>query len=678
MAQAAPAGDIQAQIQGEVSGQIAVGNFNVQIGSLHGGVVNVIPAGQQPVPQPRPLPVAVRPRPFPGLLGREPEVAAATAAIAAATPVEFYSAAGWGKTALLRTLAHRPAPALPDGVAYLSAARLPLTDLLQCVYDTFYECAVPFKPTDAQLRIALQNKRALILLDDVGVAREEVETLLGVAPGCGFVLAAPDRRLWGEGRPLALHGLPDPAALALLERELGRALAPAEQPTAAALCAAVGGQPLGVIQAAARVRDDGQALEQALREAQPATPAPAAPPPPDLGSLSTAEQQILAVLAAAGGATVGQEHLAPLTGQQDVVPALEALLRRGLVEAHSPRYSLTGDLPAHLAQLWDLHPWDDRLLGYFTTWAEAHQREPEQVREESDAIMQTLRRAGVRADRQAAVVRLGRAVEGPLALGAMWGAWAEVLDWIGQAAGVLNDSAASAWTLHQSGTRALGLGDTTAAEANLRQALALRESLGDQLGAAVTRHNLEILIPPPPPRRGGASQRTLDPPDGGSTLGTAVRGIPLFLKIGLGLLIVVGVLVGVLVLGPHAALTIDNGAGCVTIPAAPFPIGNIPGIAGLDTPIAAGESRAVDLPSSLISQLGIINAGAQFTITVGPLSYPFEVGGATRRLLLNDAVIWERARPNPAPHPIPLDTTGPLNLRIECVAPGLSLRRGAK
>ena len=102
MAQTAPAGDIQAQIQGEVSGQIAVGNFNVQIGSVHGGVVNIIPAEQQPVPQPRPTPLAVLPRPFPGLLGRESEVAAATSAIAAATPVEFYSAAGWGKTALLR------------------------------------------------------------------------------------------------------------------------------------------------------------------------------------------------------------------------------------------------------------------------------------------------------------------------------------------------------------------------------------------------------------------------------------------------------------------------------------------------------------------------------------------------------------------------------------------------
>jgi hypothetical protein len=91
------------------------------------------------------------------------------------------------------------------------------------------------------------------------------------------------------------------------------------------------------------------------------------------------------------------------------------------------------------------------------------------------------------------VLRLGRAVEGPLAVRGHWGAWAETLEWELEAARQLGDRAAKAWSLHQSGTRALCLEDTPTARRDLSEALRLRESLGDREGAAVTRHNLNLL-----------------------------------------------------------------------------------------------------------------------------------------------------------------------------------------
>jgi len=55
---------IKAEIKGTISGQVAVGNYILQIGDVNGGVVNVAPPTAQPVIEPRPRPVNMKPRPF--------------------------------------------------------------------------------------------------------------------------------------------------------------------------------------------------------------------------------------------------------------------------------------------------------------------------------------------------------------------------------------------------------------------------------------------------------------------------------------------------------------------------------------------------------------------------------------------------------------------------------------
>jgi hypothetical protein len=480
---------------GEVLGDVNIGNYTVRIGTLNGGVVNVTPPQQRQVPQPRPVPVMLLPRPFSGFLDRTEEVSAATAVLEGASPVEFHGPPGVGKTALLHYLAHyKFAPVFPAGVVFFSEIRhRPVDDLLLDFFDSFYERDPAHLPTSVQVRHALKDEHALVVLDDVDLKREEVEALMDAAPACVFLSASTERRLWSGGRTIALRGLPSEDALALIERELGRPLADEDRTTVQQLYTALEGHPLRLLQLSALVRDDGISLaDVAERMRQYAGSAVEAFTEQTVAERSEPERRVLAALAVPMGASVGEEHLNELAGVANARPALESLQRRRLVQTHSPRYSLTGSLDEALREEWDLTPWNERALAHFATWAEEQRRSPERVIEEADAIIGVLRRASQEGRWQAAL-RLGRAVEGPLAVRGHWGAWAETLERELEAALQLGDRAAEAWCLHQSGTRALCLDATHIARADLTEALRMRESLGDREGAAVTRHNLNLL-----------------------------------------------------------------------------------------------------------------------------------------------------------------------------------------
>lgn len=474
-------------------GQIVVGNYNllIQMGDVRDAVVNIVAPAAQPHPRPRATPASLRPRPVPGFLDRQVEVAAAASALLSASTVALHGASGIGKTTLLCHLAHHStANAFRDGVIYLYAAHQNADDLAATLYDALTTSDVPFHPTPAQLRAGLQDRRALILLDDIALSREALEALLHLAPNCTFVIASETRRYWGPGQTLELPGLPPAEGAKLLARELGRPLAPEEHFTAQRLAAAVDGHPLQLLQLAALARSSNRPLSAMLPLVQ--APAPKREVTTrTLAALTEPERRVLAALAAIG-APLHAELLALIVNSPDVQPALQSLLRQGLVQQHSPRYSLTGDLAAQLALLWDLEPWRIRALEVLTHWAEGQQTTPEDLRAESDALVYSVEQA-IAAGQGREALRLIRAGEGALALQGRWGAWGQLLQHALKAARAVQDRPAEAWALHQLGTRAGCLGEKSASIL-LTEALNLRQKLGDEAGAAITRHNLNIFL----------------------------------------------------------------------------------------------------------------------------------------------------------------------------------------
>ena len=97
-----------------------------------------------------------------------------------------------------------------------------------------------------------------------------------------------------------------------------------------------------------------------------------------------------------------------------------------------------------------------------------------------------------------AVIRLGRAIDAYLTLHGLWDAWEATLSLMRDAALASGNAAVEGWVLHQLGTRLLSLGDTSGAEKFLREALRIRQQIGDTSGAAYTQHNLNLITPLPP------------------------------------------------------------------------------------------------------------------------------------------------------------------------------------
>lgn len=477
---------IDAQISGNVSGQVAVGSHIIQNNVDHGGIVFVAAPGETPVPRRRPLPIRLGGR-VPAIIGRRTELATIIGALGPSSPVELHGAPGIGKTALLKSVIGDRQDHAPDSSAvYHSAVGEPAADTLQFLFDAFCECSAPFKPTDAQIRLALADTRGLIVVDDVSWGRDEVSKVLDAVPVATALFASPRQSLWGTGLAMAVTGLSDDDAVALLAREMGRPLGVEEAQAAKSSTAAIGREPLAVLQLASLVRTLGHELALVAGDLH------GAPSPGDevarrlAASLTDDERRVLDALEAAGGAALTARHLAALTGLPAVQASIDALVALRLAQAHSPRYSATGATAA-----------GPEGLTAAVAGLRACGDDVGQMSELAGAVVLAMRSAVARSDWEG-VLSLGRLSEPGMILGRRWGAWAEVLEAQRTAAGALGQRGAEAWALHQLGTRALCLDDPAEARILLTRALELRQALGDEAGAAATRHNLDLLGGPPP------------------------------------------------------------------------------------------------------------------------------------------------------------------------------------
>lgn len=508
---------VQVRIDGDISGQVAIGNNILQIGEIHGGTVNIIAPKQKPNFTHRPRPVYIRPRPFPSLLNRTEEIKKAIGALFDSESLSLNGENGIGKTTLLRYLAYNsPGDNFPDGIFYYCTHSLDVNDILEIIFETFYESDCVSKPTDAELHQFLQNIKALILLDDVTLDYSKVTDLTNAAPQCTFVLSSTERCLWGDGCCIKLEGLPPKEALALFERELGRTLQDDEKATAESFCQKAKGHPFNIIQTAAlfqrgltikEISDRQRETEDAFVKTV-------------LTKLSETEKLILSVLAVTSDAPLPIQRLSELCPIQNVNAALKSLLELKLIQSHSPTYSSAGPLALSLGRMAKPDYLEGSILNYFVRWMKQNPPLPD-VMDVLNILPSLIEKVSC-AKRWGDVIILGRGIEKALIVSKRWSTWAWILDLILKAAQALDDRTMQAWALHELGTRSLCLADTTMAHQFLTQALAIRDSINDHAGAAVTRHNLGLLpAPPAPPHE---TPRSRPKPHSGG-------GVPFVLKI---------------------------------------------------------------------------------------------------------------------------------------------------
>ena len=418
-------------------------------------------------------------------------MASALSALDAGLPIEVSGEPGIGKTAILRHLAHHPrAASFVDGTIYLPARHQSLSDLQQLIFEAFYESDQFSKATEVEIRRGLQEKQALILLDDVHLTQAEMEQVLDIAPRSAFVVTTRERCLWGEVRSLSLKGLPADDAVLLLEREIEHSLDDPERSAATDLCVAIGGHPLRILQAAAIIRERGLSPD-----GWAVTITPEILVTELMATIDEKQRRALMALTALSGAPLHAQHIAGLAEVTDIEPSLLTLVHRGLVVSSHSRHQLADGVADRLRRTEDTKPWVNRAITYFTTWAERHRRHADSLLEESEALLRVQQHA-VDTRRWGEVLTLGWLLEEALVVNARWGAWKTNLERCLAAAKAFGDRSAEAWALHQIGTRAVCLGEPGTARASLSQAMKLRKALGDEAAATASRQNLSFVLPP--------------------------------------------------------------------------------------------------------------------------------------------------------------------------------------
>lgn len=407
---------VRGRVQGVSGGQVAIGGRVVQIDAAQGA--HVVVNAESDVRIVRRPPPVLRPAPaFPSLVDRTGELQRVRAALAAGTSVEVFGPGGVGKSVLLRAASNTGLTSrTPDGVVAVPA-RLGVADTLSYLFDACYEGTRRLVPRREELASSLHDLRLLVVLDDAGLDRDELEELREAMPASLFLLAGSEQRLFEGVDGLALSGLADEDGVALIQATVGRALSRREHEVGAQVCQVLQGNPLELVRFASLVRAGSGDLVGVARgfgvDAGPEDLLLAVQ-----RSVSADEDAVLVALAAFG-VPVGAGPVAAYSGRPDAGELLFELAQRGLVQGD--------DLHGWQARVRAEAPVEDRHRAavVLTTWVRERSI-PEEVAAEVPVIAGVLE-ASLADRRWIDVVVLAAAAEQALALVGRWAAWGETL-----------------------------------------------------------------------------------------------------------------------------------------------------------------------------------------------------------------------------------------------------------
>ncbi|TBR61916.1 AAA family ATPase [Westiellopsis prolifica IICB1] len=490
-----PHSNLTANIRTDTNHTLVVGHYTLKIGSSQGAIAESGITQEQPTLRELSTPKLKLQPPGEKLLEREKPINEAIAALKSGQAVEFYSPPGFGKSFLLRYLASELEAdcVFSDGVINLSARHPYVSDLLQSIWEAFYESDIPYKPTDEQIRQQIQDKHALVILDDgAQLIQDEVRQLRNSVSNCTFLVASAKQRLRQQAYSTELSGLSIQDALIFVETKMGRSLTVEELPAARSLCIILKGNPMHLQLAIAYGLTEKRSLAEIVSQL-PNSQASIYLIQQIIELLPHPHRDVLEIFAVMGEVGLSEEEIAAITKQPDASEIIENLQQRDLIKLEDFRYRISNKtIREILPPAWKLGTPLENAIAYFIDWTQLYHQQPQTLVTKIDAIVQILE-VSVRASRWQVVLHLAKAVEGLLALNKRWGLWEHVLQRGLQASQAERDKASEAWVLHQLGTRALCLEENTIAFRYFTRALELRESLSDFTGLALTRQNFNLL-----------------------------------------------------------------------------------------------------------------------------------------------------------------------------------------
>jgi hypothetical protein len=489
---------------GQHAQSVVVGDYVVNIGEVQqGGIVNIAPPGKRVIDRIRPYstrPYSV-PRPVPGFLDREQELGMVGQALVRYQMVDLHGSDGMGKTALIsQTLQTFPASGFPDGMVYVRAGHDGREDVLQELFEQFFETEGEVKVTENDVRRYMTGKKALIVIDDANhLGEREAEDLAGAVPHCAVLFAGLEQQAW-QAVGVSLRGLPRAQAVELFERYWGPVSAE-DRLTVEAICQALNDIPQSIVKTATIAKQRDVALATLQQQVQPRTEKPDPVGQAFLaieGALSEGERCVLGALAAPGGQTVAVEALPTIADlpPEEANQHLNRLQKSGLVQADGSRTSLDDAFRPYARRHAADEEMRERAANYYLQKAaglRAHSKDPDE-----ENVMVALGHF-YRRKRWKEVIAIARSAERYLATTGRWGQWHSWLKDAWRAAQELGDRVTEAWAQNQLGIIAMGLGDAATAATLFQGALHIWQVLGDQTGMTIARWNLQILLGPPPP-----------------------------------------------------------------------------------------------------------------------------------------------------------------------------------
>ena len=498
-------GDIN--VGGDVEGSIIVGNnnqvYDVSVNIQHGDVINlqVEPTVKRHSLNPKP------PRAPRGFVGRGPELEALGKNITSREAIFIYGHDGLGKTSLIRQVANsNPAQNMPDGVIFLESVdeagkAFGFQDIVQSLFDSLYTSYPPLKVNSATARTYLSHTAPLVILDGFDLPIGAYNDLPDLFPGGALLVSSRSPSAEDEFQPYQLSPLKRRDSIQLLSEKSGIPTEIMNLATMDRICELCNDVPLALTKLANMIQRRRLTLEDAGRKLEGIQTPSREPIQAGIersfgvvySLLNSDERAILSRVAAAPGISVERYWLESTT-EISSVAELEAL---EIIQANSPRMRISDAFrrfinpnPAELRQQ------RQTLLARILRVLDKPSLDFSYITEELGNILGLIEWASSE-NRWKDVIALGKIVDPYLTLHGLWDAWESVLKRILQAGQKLDDQAVQAWALHQLGSREIGAGSIPQAIKYLVHALRIRESAGDKIGAAFTRHNLNIILPPP-------------------------------------------------------------------------------------------------------------------------------------------------------------------------------------